>query len=118
MAPRDQPCVVVVVVRQQPSLGFQKRPTAFLGGPDTYTRTEGSWAPGNDPPLYAHMPLRVLRSHTPGRRPRTPVKTGARVRRFRECNQATSQPRRVDYKLCDDPQAALVGALRAIVRGA
>ena len=44
----------------------------------TQTHTETSRAIGNDPPLYAHMP--------PGRRLRTPVETGARVRRFRGCN--------------------------------
>jgi len=38
------------------------------------------------PPLYARMPLPVLRSHSPKRRPGPPVKTGARVRRFRGCN--------------------------------
>jgi len=31
------------------------------------------------------MPLPVLRSHTPGFAPGPPVKTGARVRRFRGC---------------------------------
>ena len=36
----------------------------------TYVRT--NWAIGNDPPLYAHVHPPVLRSHTPGRRPRTP----------------------------------------------
>jgi len=38
----------------------------------THTHTEASWAIANDPPLYAHMPLPVLRSHTLGRRPRPP----------------------------------------------
>jgi len=36
------------------------------------TDRQRSWAIGNDPPLYAHMPLPVLRSHNPGCRPRTP----------------------------------------------
>jgi len=53
----------------------------------TERERERSWAIWNDPPLYAHMPLPVLRSHIPGRRPRTPVKTGARVRRFQGCKK-------------------------------
>ena len=38
------------------------------------------------PHSTAHMPLPVLRIHTLGRCPRTPVKTGARVCRFWGCN--------------------------------
>ena len=72
-----------------------KRPTATFVATDKQTdrqtHRQASWAIGNDPPLYAHMPLPVLRSHTPGRRPRTPVKTGARVRRFRGCNKAGAE---------------------------
>ena len=69
------------------------RPTATFS-----THRQTSWAIGNDPPLYTHMPLPVFRSHTPGRRrfskphprappPDPPVK--ARIRRFRGCNQST-----------------------------
>jgi len=43
-------------------------PTATLVATDGQT----SRAIGNDPTLYAHMPLPVRRSHNPGRRPRTP----------------------------------------------
>ena len=72
-----------------------KRPTATFVATDKQTdrqtHRQASWAIGNGPPLYAHMPLPVLRSHTPGRRPRTPVKTGARVRRFRGCNKAGAE---------------------------
>ena len=49
--------------------GREKEPVD-LGVTDTRMDTQASWAIGNDPPLYAHMPLLVLRSHTPGRRPR------------------------------------------------
>jgi len=38
---------------------------------ETQTETEGY---RKCPPLYAHMPPPVLRSHAPGRRPRTPGK--------------------------------------------
>ena len=48
-----------------------KKQTVTLGGVDTHTEIVG-YCTGYDPPLYAHMPLPVLRSHTPGRRPRTP----------------------------------------------
>ena len=89
---RDQPCAsegkvvvvvvaaaaaVVVVVRRRPFraiLNFKKtkcrfsRPTPIIVAADR----QRSRAIGNDPPLYAHMPLPVLRSHAPGRRPRTP----------------------------------------------
>jgi len=63
-----------------------KRLSAIVVATDTQTHRQSSWSIGLDPPLYTHMPLPVLRSHTPGRRPRTPVKTGARVRCFRGCN--------------------------------
>ena len=50
-----------------------------------HTQRDHHFAIGNAPPLFAHVPPPVLRSHTPRRRPRTPVKTRARVRRFRGC---------------------------------
>jgi len=52
---------------------------------DTWTRT-GIVGYRKRTPLYAHVPLPVLRSHTPGAAPGPLVKTGARVHRFRGCN--------------------------------
>ena len=51
-------------------LNFKKGNCHYSG--DTQRDTQRSWATGNDPTLYAYMPLLVLRSHTIGRRPRTP----------------------------------------------
>jgi len=51
------------------------------------TRRQTTWAIANDPPLYAHVPLRALQSHTPGRPPGPPVKTEDCARRFRGCSE-------------------------------
>jgi len=48
-------------------LGREKNPNCRFS-----CHRQGSKAMENDAPLYAHAPLSVLRSHTPGRRPRTP----------------------------------------------
>jgi len=64
-------CLCLVCLK----IGREKRSTAILVATHTHRQThrQKSWAIGNaPPPLYAHMPLPVLRSHTPGRRPRTP----------------------------------------------
>ena len=55
---------------------------------DTQTDTQTAAAIGNNPPQYAHVPLPVLRSHTPGAAPGLPVKTWAHVRLFRGCKKA------------------------------
>ena len=50
-----------------------KRPTVIFVATDTQTDIHtGIGGYRKWPPLYAHMPLPVLRSYTPGRRPRTP----------------------------------------------
>ena len=56
---------------------------------DRHADTKRSWAIGNAPPLYAHMPLAPTRSSKPrpwAPPPNPPVKTGARVCRFRGFN--------------------------------
>ena len=46
------------------------------------------------------MPLPVLQSHNPGRRPRTPVKTGAHIFRFRWCNYDEKRLRGFGFSHC------------------
>jgi len=57
---------VVVVVRRQPFWGINiQKDQLPLQWRQTHAHTQTSWAIGNDPPLYAHMTLPVLRSYTP-----------------------------------------------------
>jgi len=105
---RDQPCasegkvevvvaaaavvVVVLVVRRQLFSHSHKANRYFRRR--AWTRTQRSRAIGNDPSLYAHISLPMLESTPPGAAPGPPVKTGARVRRFRGCeNKASILPR-------------------------
>ena len=75
--------------------GCRPRITAVYFLPDQQTRTQTAAAIGNDPPLYAHMPLYpFFEVIPPGAAPGPPVKTGARVRRFRGCNKSYYRTRR------------------------
>ena len=67
--------------------GFQIRKVNRRFRRHRHIDTQRMWAIGNAPPLCALMPLPAPRSHTPGTAPGPPVKTGARVRRFRGCNR-------------------------------
>jgi len=66
----------VVVCFQQKTATLGDTETQRHRGTETQTHTEVSWAIGNDPFLYAHMPLPVLRSHTPGAAPDPRLKSG------------------------------------------
>jgi len=53
-------------------MGGKKENCHLSGDGSIYIHGQATWAIGNGPPMCAHMPLPALRSHTPGRRPRTP----------------------------------------------
>ena len=75
--------VVVMVVRRRPFMGFQiqKDQLPFR------RHRQKSWAIGNSP-LCTHMcPYPFFEATPPGAAPGPPVKTGARVRRFRGYNK-------------------------------
>jgi len=78
-----------VVVRRRPFLEFKFKKTNchISGDRHTDTHRQALWAIGNDPPLYAHVPCPFFEATPPGAAPGPPVKTGARVRRFRRCKQ-------------------------------
>jgi len=72
-----------------------KRPTATLVATETnchFFLRQRSWAIGNGPSLYAHLPLLhpFIEAITPGAAPGPPVKTGARVCRFQGCKNRTA----------------------------
>ena len=52
----------------------------------THTHTQASWAIGNGPLCTRICPYPFFEVTSPGATPGPPVKTGARVRRFRGCN--------------------------------
>jgi len=60
---------------------------------DTQTHRQKSWAIGNAPPLFAHIPYPFFEATPPGAAPGPPVKTGARVRRLRGCNKRQQKER-------------------------
>ena len=73
-------------------LGGKKRPTAIIVVTDRQTHRKASWAIGNGPLCTRICPYTFFEVTPPGTAPGPPVKTGARVRRFRGCNTDSSSP--------------------------